>query len=121
MRRPLLTKTGLGQSPSGPSLPPYAGAAVRAAAVSVSVSVITLLEPVSAAAIAVVVLREQLTAATVVGTLLLAADSGAGICRGAQRRAPAAGRLYRPDHRGGRAGLPGGGPGHPGGDQSEAM
>ncbi|MFC9618725.1 DMT family transporter [Streptomyces sp. NPDC056930] len=48
----------------------FAGAAaVRAA----TVSVIMLLEPVSAAVIAVVVFREQLTAATAVGTLLLLA------------------------------------------------
>jgi DME family drug/metabolite transporter len=46
----------------------FAGAAVVRAA---TVSVIMLLEPVSAAVIAVVVLREQLTEATVVGTLLL--------------------------------------------------
>ncbi|MEU6019459.1 EamA family transporter [Streptomyces sp. NPDC047515] len=46
----------------------FAGAAaVRAT----TVSVIMLLEPVSAAVIAVVVFRERLTAATVVGTLLL--------------------------------------------------
>ncbi|WP_392668812.1 DMT family transporter [Streptomyces sp. LN785] len=48
----------------------FAGAAVVRAA---TVSVIMLLEPVSAAVIAVVVLREQLTMATVVGTLLLIA------------------------------------------------
>ncbi|MFJ7496482.1 DMT family transporter [Streptomyces sp. NPDC097727] len=48
----------------------FAGAAaVRAA----TVSVIMLLEPVSAAVIAVVVFREQLTAATAVGTMLLLA------------------------------------------------
>ncbi|MFD9034688.1 DMT family transporter [Streptomyces sp. NPDC059567] len=46
----------------------FAGAAVVRAA---TVSVIMLLEPVSAAAIAVTVLGEELTAATVVGTLLL--------------------------------------------------
>ncbi|MFE7386873.1 DMT family transporter [Streptomyces sp. NPDC057582] len=46
----------------------FAGAAVVRAA---TVSVIMLLEPVSAAVIAVVVLGEQLTTATVVGTLLL--------------------------------------------------
>ncbi|WP_327366135.1 DMT family transporter [Streptomyces sp. NBC_01217] len=48
----------------------FAGAAVVRAA---TVSVIMLLEPVSAAVIAVVVFREQLTATTVVGTLLLLA------------------------------------------------
>ncbi|WP_327328221.1 DMT family transporter [Streptomyces sp. NBC_01210] len=48
----------------------FAGAAVVRAA---TVSVIMLLEPVSAAAIAVTALDEQLTAATVVGTLLLLA------------------------------------------------
>ncbi|MFE7330642.1 DMT family transporter [Streptomyces sp. NPDC057565] len=48
----------------------FAGAAVVRAA---TVSVIMLLEPVSAAVIAVVVLGEQLTVATVVGTLLLLA------------------------------------------------
>ncbi|WP_329125815.1 DMT family transporter [Streptomyces sp. NBC_01353] len=48
----------------------FAGAAVVRAA---TVSVIMLLEPVSAAAIAVTVLGEELTAATVVGTLLLLA------------------------------------------------
>ncbi|MCX4536488.1 DMT family transporter [Streptomyces sp. NBC_00841] len=46
----------------------FAGAAVVRAT---TVSVIMLLEPVSAAVIAVVVLGEQLTTATVVGTLLL--------------------------------------------------
>ncbi|MFE5488203.1 DMT family transporter [Streptomyces sp. NPDC056527] len=46
----------------------FAGAAVVRAA---TVSVIMLLEPVSAAAIAVTVLGEELTAATVMGTLLL--------------------------------------------------
>nr|WP_175439394.1 DMT family transporter [Streptomyces vilmorinianum] len=46
----------------------FAGAAVVRAA---TVSVIMLLEPVSAALIAVTVLGEELTAATVVGTLLL--------------------------------------------------
>ncbi|MFD0144674.1 MULTISPECIES: DMT family transporter [unclassified Streptomyces] len=46
----------------------FAGAAVVRAA---TVSVIMLLEPVSAAVIAVTVLGEELTAATVVGTLLL--------------------------------------------------
>ncbi|MGW8885441.1 DMT family transporter [Streptomyces sp. NPDC055749] len=46
----------------------FAGAA---AVRSATVSVIMLLEPVSAAVIAVTVLHEQLTAATVVGTLLL--------------------------------------------------
>ncbi|WP_329542439.1 DMT family transporter [Streptomyces sp. NBC_01358] len=46
----------------------FAGAAVVRAA---TVSVIMLLEPVSAAVIAVVVLHEQLTPATVAGTLLL--------------------------------------------------
>ncbi|MEU9015623.1 EamA family transporter [Streptomyces sp. NPDC048479] len=48
----------------------FAGAAVVRAA---TVSVIMLLEPVSAAAIAVTALDERLTAATVVGTLLLLA------------------------------------------------
>ncbi|WP_329458877.1 DMT family transporter [Streptomyces sp. NBC_01497] len=48
----------------------FAGAAVVRAA---TVSVIMLLEPVSAAIIAVWVLRERLTAATVAGTLLLLA------------------------------------------------
>ncbi|MEU9864665.1 DMT family transporter [Streptomyces sp. NPDC047971] len=52
----------------------FAGAAVVRAA---TVSVIMLLEPVSAAAIAVTVLGEELTAATVVGTsLLLTAVTG---------------------------------------------
>ncbi|WP_406150858.1 DMT family transporter [Streptomyces sp. NBC_01012] len=46
----------------------FAGAAVVRSA---TVSVIMLLEPVSAAIIAVTVLRERLTAATVIGTLLL--------------------------------------------------
>lgn len=48
----------------------FAGAAVVRSA---TVSVIMLLEPVSAAVIAVALLGEQLTAATVVGTLLLLA------------------------------------------------
>lgn len=48
----------------------FAGAAVVRSA---TVSVIMLLEPVSAAVIAVVLLDERLTAATVVGTLLLLA------------------------------------------------
>ncbi|MGX1883119.1 DMT family transporter [Streptomyces sp. NPDC055287] len=48
----------------------FAGAAVVRSA---TVSVITLLEPVSAAVIAVVLLDEHLTVATVVGTLLLLA------------------------------------------------
>ncbi|MYZ40360.1 EamA family transporter [Streptomyces sp. SID4917] len=48
----------------------FAGAAVVRAA---TVSVITLLEPVSAAVIAVALLGERLTVATVVGTLLLLA------------------------------------------------
>lgn len=48
----------------------FAGAAVVRAA---TVSVIMLLEPVSAAVFAVTVLRERLTAATVIGTLLLLA------------------------------------------------
>ncbi|MEV6166233.1 EamA family transporter [Streptomyces sp. NPDC052052] len=48
----------------------FAGAAVVRAA---TVSVIMLLEPVSAAVIAVVVFRERLTATTVLGTLMLLA------------------------------------------------
>ncbi|MFJ4966948.1 DMT family transporter [Streptomyces sp. NPDC088729] len=51
----------------------FAGAA---AVRSATVSVIMLLEPVSAALIAVTVLGERLTAATVVGTLLLLAAAG---------------------------------------------
>jgi drug/metabolite transporter, DME family len=55
----------------------FAGAAVVRAA---TVSVIMLLEPVSAAVIAVTVLDERLTAATVVGTaLLLAAVAGLAV------------------------------------------
>ncbi|WP_329114111.1 DMT family transporter [Streptomyces sp. NBC_01465] len=66
----------------------FAGAAVVRAA---TVSVIMLLEPVSAAVIAVTVLGEQLTAATVAGTLLLLA-SVAGLAYGELRAASAARR-----------------------------
>ncbi|MEV0095554.1 EamA family transporter [Streptomyces sp. NPDC050738] len=66
----------------------FAGAAVVRAA---TVSVIMLLEPVSAAVIAVTVLGEQLTAATVVGTLLLLA-SVTGLACGELRAASAARR-----------------------------
>ncbi|WP_406388482.1 DMT family transporter [Streptomyces sp. NBC_00887] len=68
----------------------FAGAA---AVRSATVSVIMLLEPVSAAFIAVTVLREQLTAATVVGTLLLlgavagpALDEARGAAAAVRRR-----------------------------------
>ncbi|MEU7584054.1 EamA family transporter [Streptomyces sp. NPDC041068] len=55
----------------------FAGAAVVRSA---TVSVITLLEPVGAAVIAVVLLGEELTAATVVGTvLMLAAVTGLAV------------------------------------------
>jgi DME family drug/metabolite transporter len=55
----------------------FAGAAVLRAA---TVSVIALIEPVSAAAIAVVLLGEHLTAATLLGTvILLAAVTGLGL------------------------------------------
>ncbi|MFI6143303.1 DMT family transporter [Streptomyces griseus] len=65
----------------------FAGAA---AVRSATVSVIMLLEPVSAAVIAVTVLRERLTAATVSGTLLLlAAVAGLAL---AEARGAAAGR-----------------------------
>ncbi|GFH34853.1 DMT family transporter [Streptomyces pacificus] len=64
----------------------FAGAAgVRAA----TVSVIMLLEPVSAAVLAVVALNERLTSATVAGTALLLA-AVAGLAR--QEARPAAGR-----------------------------
>ncbi|MEU7280132.1 EamA family transporter [Streptomyces sp. NPDC045431] len=73
----------------------FAGAAVVRAA---TVSVIMLLEPVSAAVIAVAVLGERLTAATVTGTLLLltavaglaAAEARAASVVRARRRAAAA-------------------------------
>ncbi|MCI4086159.1 DMT family transporter, partial [Streptomyces sp. MMS21 TC-5] len=58
-------------------------AAVRAA----TVSVIMLIEPVSAAAIAVLVLGERLTGAVVLGTALLLAAVGALIA--AESRRPA--------------------------------
>lgn len=68
----------------------FAGAA---AVRSATVSVIMLLEPVSAAFIAVTVLREQLTAATVIGTLLLlgvvaglALDEARGAAAAVRRR-----------------------------------
>ncbi|MCX4678696.1 DMT family transporter [Streptomyces sp. NBC_01433] len=65
----------------------FAGAA---AVRSATVSVIMLLEPVSAALIAVTVLRERLTAATVIGTLfLLTAVAGLAV---AEARGAAAGR-----------------------------
>jgi drug/metabolite transporter, DME family len=67
----------------------FAGAAVVRSA---TVSVIMLLEPVSAAALAVVLLGERLTAATVLGTLLMLA-SVAGLAaaeaRGATAEEPA--------------------------------
>lgn len=72
----------------------FAGAAVLRAA---TVSVIALIEPVSAAAIAVLLLGERLTAATVLGTvILLAAVTGLGLeeARSAavrRRAAPATG------------------------------
>ena len=62
----------------------FAGAAVVRAA---TVSVIMLLEPVSAAVIAVTVLGERLTAATVAGTLLLlAAVAGLAVAETRVRR-----------------------------------
>ncbi|HBF85497.1 MAG TPA: EamA family transporter, partial [Streptomyces sp.] len=62
---------------------------------SATVSVIMLLEPVSAAVIAVAVLGERLTAATVTGTLLLlAAVAGVAI---AETRGAAEARRRRPD------------------------
>lgn len=72
----------------------FAGAA---AVRSATVSVIMLLEPVSAAFIAVTVLRERLTAATVVGTLLLLA-AVAGLALAEARGAAVTRRM------GGRAG-----------------
>ncbi|GAA1376980.1 DMT family transporter [Streptomyces beijiangensis] len=66
----------------------FSGAAVVRAA---TVSVIMLLEPVSAAVIAVTVLGEQLTTATVAGTLLLLA-SVTGLAYGEMRAASAARR-----------------------------
>ncbi|MFD9544387.1 DMT family transporter [Streptomyces sp. NPDC060022] len=69
----------------------FAGAA---AVRSATVSVIMLLEPVSAAFIAVTVLREQLTAATVVGTLLLL-GAVAGLALDEVRGAAAAVRRRR--------------------------
>lgn len=68
----------------------FAGAAVVRSA---TVSVIMLLEPVSAAVLAVTLLGERLTAATVAGTLLML-GSVAGLAlaeargTGAERRAP---------------------------------
>ncbi|MEU6043095.1 DMT family transporter [Streptomyces griseus] len=64
----------------------FAGAA---AVRSATVSVIMLLEPVSAAVIAVTVLRERLTTATVLGTLLLTAVAGLAL---AEARGAAAAR-----------------------------
>ncbi|MEV6833722.1 EamA family transporter [Streptomyces sp. NPDC051133] len=67
----------------------FAGAAVVRSA---TVSVIMLLEPVTAAVLAVALLGERLTAATVAGTLLLlGAVAGLAVseARGAGRRAPA--------------------------------
>ncbi|MGY1502373.1 DMT family transporter [Streptomyces sp. QTS52] len=73
----------------------FAGAAVVRSA---TVSVIMLLEPVSAAALAVTLLGERLTAATVAGTLLMlgavaglavAETRAAGADAGAERRAEA--------------------------------
>ncbi|MGW4233943.1 DMT family transporter [Streptomyces sp. NPDC004980] len=64
-------------------------AAVRSA----TVSVIMLLEPVSAAVIAVTVLGERLTAATVIGTLLLLAAVAGLAC--AETRSAAAARRSR--------------------------
>lgn len=69
----------------------FAGAAVVRSA---TVSVIMLLEPVSAAFIAVTVLREQLTAATVIGTLLLL-GAVAGLALAEGRSAAAAVRRRR--------------------------
>ncbi|MFE6036790.1 DMT family transporter [Streptomyces sp. NPDC056452] len=69
----------------------FAGAAVVRSA---TVSVIMLLEPVSAAFIAVTVLREQLTAATVIGTLLLL-GAVAGLALDEARGAAAAVRRRR--------------------------
>ncbi|WP_329213156.1 DMT family transporter [Streptomyces sp. NBC_00683] len=69
----------------------FAGAA---AVRSATVSVIMLLEPVSAAFIAVTVLREQLTAATVIGTLLLL-GAVAGLALDEARGAAAAVRRRR--------------------------
>ncbi|MEI7031541.1 DMT family transporter [Streptomyces pratensis] len=66
----------------------FAGAAVVRSA---TVSVIMLLEPVSAAVIAVTLLGERLTAATVVGTLLLLA-AVAGLALAETREAAAARR-----------------------------
>ncbi|HEY3482693.1 MAG TPA: EamA family transporter [Streptomyces sp.] len=72
----------------------FAGAAVLRAA---TVSVIALIEPVSAAAIAVLLLGERLTAATLLGTvILLAAVTGLGLeearsAAGRRRAAPATG------------------------------
>ncbi|WP_411102318.1 DMT family transporter [Streptomyces sp. cmx-4-9] len=65
-------------------------AAVRAA----TVSVIMLIEPVSAAAIAVLLLGERLTGAVVLGTVLLLTAVGALI--GAESRRPAAGPAGAP-------------------------
>ena len=74
----------------------FAGAAVVRSA---TVSVITLLEPLSAAVIAVVLLGEELTATTVVGTLLmLAAVTGLAVAeaRGAVVARRAAGLVSDP-------------------------
>ncbi|KUN19322.1 hypothetical protein AQJ11_31570 [Streptomyces corchorusii] len=67
----------------------FAGAAVVRSA---TVSVIMLLEPVTAAVLAVVLLGERLTAATAAGTLLMlgaVAGLAVGEVRGAGRREPA--------------------------------
>ncbi|MGW2099855.1 DMT family transporter [Streptomyces olivaceoviridis] len=67
----------------------FAGAAVVRSA---TVSVIMLLEPVTAAVLAVVLLGERLTAATAAGTLLMlgaVAGLAVGEARGAGRREPA--------------------------------
>ncbi|MBX7553145.1 DMT family transporter [Streptomyces sp. NPDC055966] len=74
----------------------FAGAAVVRSA---TVSVIMLLEPVTAAVLAVVLLGERLTAATAAGTLLmLTAVAGLAVseARGAGRRGPVPGRPRRP-------------------------
>ncbi|MEE4546397.1 EamA family transporter [Streptomyces sp. V4-01] len=67
----------------------FAGAAVLRAA---TVSVVALIEPVSAAALAVLLLGERLTAATLAGTVILLAAVAALACQeaAAGRAAPAA-------------------------------
>ncbi|MEU9030063.1 DMT family transporter [Streptomyces sp. NPDC048383] len=97
----------------------FTGAAsVRAA----TVSVIMLIEPVSAAAIAVGLLGERLTGAVVLGTVLLLAAVGALIgaeARGARGTRVPVGEAAGPGGEGGEAAGPGGEGGEAGGPVRE--